>query len=322
MIHEHQHFLWDNNKKLLPFGAYRDLITQPLTQPWDGDSGFLSARRWQRKAWLFVNVCNADFYAGIAICDAGYLGKPFVYIYDVKNKILLEDGASVPFAFNKNEDWTLKSDWKIKNYHIYAVDNQIIAKYKGKKFQLTITIDNNHNGLSFVCPSKNRPFHFTYKNEALPAQVEFTYKGVTQRCHTVLGGIDFSKGYPPRHTTWNWTSFMGQTTDGTKVGINLVDKFNDNIENALWLGNEQSLLGSVKYEYAQASEKNAWRVFNDNLEIVMPNPLGARRENVNAIFLKSKFIQVFGVMSGKIKVNNIWTNIEGFGVMEEHEAKW
>lgn len=316
-------FLWGNDKKLLPYGIYQGLIPQPLTQPWDGNNGLFSQRRWQRKAWVFIGVCTPDFYGGLAICDAGYLGKPFAYIYDVKSGQLLEEGASVPMGFAKDADWCLKDDWKIKNYHIYTEDNQIIATFKGKKFELRISLQDNERGLSFICPSKNRPFHFTYKNLLLPARIEWSAAdGKKHPINNAFASIDFSKGYPPRHTFWNWTSFMGHADTGIPVGINLVDGFNGNLENALWYGNQTLPLGKVNYEYIKASEHNAWRVHNEDLDITMQQPLGARHENMNVLLAKSKFIQVFGNMTGKIRLGGEWKMIEGAGVMEEHEAKW
>ena len=116
---------------------------------------------------------------------------------------------------------------------------------------------------------------------------------------------------------------MGHTSDGVPVGVNLVNGFNDNLENALWLGNDYTqLLGAVQYSYARASEHNAWQVANADLQLDMPRPLGARREHLNLLVAKSQFIQVFGEMSGRVRIHDAWVPVQGYGVMEEHEAKW
>ncbi|MDC0230633.1 DUF2804 domain-containing protein, partial [Aureispira] len=154
-------------------------------------------------------------------------------------------------------------------------------------------------------------------------QIQLSQKGQTQTFSDLYGGIDFSKGYPPKHTTWNWTSFLGQLEDGTPVGINVVDQFNNNMENAVWLGQERILIGDVSYSYNKPLNKSEWSVrsLNGNMELNM-SPNGSRKENINLKLIKSKFIQVFGMIEGKIKHEGTWKKLSGFGVMEEHEAIW
>ena len=50
--------------------------------------------------------------------------------------------------------------------------------------------------------------------------------------------------------------------------------------------------------------------------------IGNRKEHINLRFLKSKFIQVFGSIQGRIRYQGNWKKFSGQGVMEEHEAIW
>ncbi|MCH2022508.1 MAG: DUF2804 domain-containing protein [Saprospiraceae bacterium] len=314
-----------SGKKLEKYGIYNDLVQVTNTNAWDGSKGWKSPRRWQRKSWVFFGAYSADIFVGFAIIDAGFLGKAFCYIYYPKSGKILENGIDRPFAFGNEFEANLDSHWKLGKYQIYKKNGKIHFEFLGKKFQVKVQCDNNDNGLSFLCPSTGgkRPFHFTYKNLLLPTQIQLTQKGQKQTFSDLYGGIDFSKGYPPKHTNWNWTSFIGRLEDGTPVGINVVDQFNKNMENVIWLDTERILIGDVLYSYNKPLTKSEWIVksVNGNLELKM-NPNGSRKENINLKLIKSKFIQVFGAIEGKIKHKGTWKKLTGFGVMEEHEAIW
>ena len=314
-----------DDEGVVEIGAYRGLIERPLTKHWDS----YKRRLLQRKAWVFIGAYSKDVYAGIAVCDVGYVAKAFAYVYDVKRNVLLEDGITVPVGFRKYQDWKLDDDWHLKNYRIETVtgmDNTyMLGAYEGKEFSLFLRSRQNDNGLSFVCPSEgNRPFHFTYKNLLLPTQLQWTINGTTHTADAIMGSLDFSKGYPPHHTFWNWTSFVGQTNEGIPVGINLVKNFNNEIENALWFGDDVALLGKTNYDYQKPLEKSTWSVntLDNNLDLKMASPYGARKERLNVGLLKSNFVQVYGDINGNLKYNGKSYKLNGYGVMEEHEAKW
>lgn len=314
-----------SQNKVQEYGVYNDVVSDTSTNAWDGSKGWQSPRRWQRKSWIFLGAYSPDIFVGFAIIDAGFLGKAFCYVYFPKTGKLLEHGIDRPFAFERDFDANLENHWSLGQYQILTKNGQMHFEFKGKKFQISLQCTNNEHGLSFLCPSKGpkRPFHYTYKNLLLPTDIKFTEKGQTQQFKQVHGSIDFSKGYPPKHTQWNWTSFLGTLEDGTPVGINLVDQFNQNMENAVWIGTERILIGNVTYEYNKPLEQSLWKVqsVDGRLELQM-TPNGSRKENINVKVLKSKFTQVFGSINGKILHQNQWKSLTGHGVMEEHEAIW
>lgn len=309
------------------FGVYDGLPTTTATDKWDGNKKWRSTRRWHRKSWVFVGIYTPKCSIGFAMVDAGFIGKGFCYVHFPDEGIRLEHGVDKPFGFDGNFEANLDSHWQLGNYTISSDEHQCyILSYIGKDFELQINFDNNKHGLSFICPAENtskRPFHFTYKNLLVPMDVRVKYHQKERVYQQVYGSIDFSKGYPPKHTTWNWLSFTGQTDSGIAVGINLVNNFNANLENAVWIGTKRYLWEEVAFEYSPPLTTSDWKVVgkNNDLELTLC-PNGNRKENINLKWLKSKFIQVFGKIEGKIKIENQWLNISGQGVMEEHEAIW
>lgn len=308
----------------IPFGVYDYLIEQPSTQLWDGNKNLVSKRRLQRKTWFFLSAANQNYFIGLAIVDAGLIAKAFVYIFDFQNQIMLEEGITIPLGFSADFDPNLHSDWKLKNFSIVYKNAKFFADFRGKKFSLQLEIETNDEGLSFMCPSEdNRPFHFTFKNLLLNSKAVLTIKENKLKIENLKSGIDFSKGYPPRKTVWNWVSFVGKTTEGVEVGINLVDKFNDNIENVVWFGKEKIMIGKVLFNYQPPLESSLWEINAADASLcISMKPTGKRKENINALVMKSKFIQVFGFSEGFIMHNGTKHHISGHAVMEEHEALW
>ena len=309
---------------LYPYGIYSGTVEQPSTRLWDGNGSINSPRRTKRKSWIFIGAGDADIFIGFAIVDAGLLSKAFAYVYDLKNNKLIEDGIDIPFGFPANFDPNLMSEWKLKNFCISTENGIMKASYSGKKFGLNLEVELNDNGLSFICPSKNtRPFHYTHKNMLLKVKAQWNDEKSYHTREELYGAIDFSKGYPPRHTFWNWTSFMGKSEDGRAIGLNLVDGFNGNIENVLWIDGEHRILGKMLYDYQPPIATSKWEVnaADASLQLIM-QPNGARKENINVLLMKSKFTQVYGPIEGFIRENDKLVKISGFGVMEEHEALW
>jgi len=309
---------------LFPFGIYKGTVDQPSTKLWDGNGSLFSSRRTSRKSWIFIGAGDADLFVGFAIVDAGFLSKAFAYVYDLKNNKLIEDGINIPLGFPNNFDPNLLSEWKLKNFCIRTENGIMRAIYYGKKFSLNLEIALNENGLSFICPSENsRPFHYTFKNSLLNVNAEWNDGKTMHKRENLSGAIDFSKGYPPRNTFWNWTSFMGKTDDGRAVGINLVDGFNGNMENVLWIENRHHFFGKMLYDYQPPINSSKWEVNSVDASLQLRlEPKGSRNENINVLLMKSKFTQVYGPMSGFFKEDDKIVNLEGFGVMEEHEALW
>jgi hypothetical protein len=309
------------------WGVYSGLPSNTQTDHWDGNNNWTSPRRWLRKSWIFVGLYTADFSIGFAMVDAGFIGKGFCYFHTSDSSIQVEQGTDKPFGFSSDFEGNLDSNWQLGDYTIRSIrKNTYQLRYQGKKFELAIDFVDNDNGLSFVCPSEEstkRPFHFTYKNLLVPMDITLKYRQKKKVYQQVLGSIDFSKGYPPKHTNWNWLSFTGTTTSGIPVGINLVNGFNSNLENAIWMGNKRYLWGEVRFDYQSPLIATPWSVqaVDNNLSLTL-TPNGNRKENINLKWLKSKFTQVFGAIEGKVKIEDQWVFIKGFGVMEEHEAVW
>jgi hypothetical protein len=310
-------------KRALPYGVYSDLIENVNTKYFDAKK-FGLVRRTERKAWIFFGFYSEDITCGFAIADAGIAATAFSYIFIPKENIFVEDKIALPLAFGNSFDPNLYDRWKIQHYSIQSINQQMHLDTQNKHFQLSIKANNNRNGFSAVAPSKGkRPFHFTYKNLLVDTEVNIKYKNKTYTASGKFGSIDFSKGYPPRKTMWNWLSFIGKTETGKDIAANIVDNFNDNLENVLYINDKKIILSKANFLYKKPLDRQNWQINTiDNLLHLEVKPQGKRSEDLNFILMKSKFTQVFGTIPGTVRLDGKLETFTAFGVTEEHFALW
>lgn len=299
------------------YGLYAGPIRDLGTGPW------ASLRRSQRKAWVFTSAFSTRYCVGFAIADAGLVATAFVYFFDTQTGKFVEEKATVPFGFSGDFDPGLDTTWLLKNFSIKTENNNLNCSFQGKRIQIKISIAEDGKGSTTIAPAGDRPFHHTYKNLLLPTTVEGTIDGEQIKFEGNIGGLDFSKGYPPRHTFWNWASLNAVTDTGIEFGVNLVGDFNNSIENALWAGGKVHQLSQATFSYTRPVEKNTWQIATlDGVLNMKFTPRGARGEDINALLMMSKFKQPFGTFNGSVKLDGALHNFTGYGVVEEHFAKW
>lgn len=308
----------------LPFGAYQPALDSIDTNAWEGKKGWWSPRRWRRKAWVFYGVYAPDLIAGIAIVDAGYLAKAFCYAYVPASGYYFSNEEKQPFGFKTDFEATTSGIWTFGDYQLERMEGQWRLQYEGKQLEIHLEGQENQQGLGFLCPSKGkgRPFQYTYKNMLLPTKVTLhTNKLGVRTWDNLPGAVDYSKGFPPRSTEWNWVSLQGKLSDGTPFGLNAVQHFNSGLENALWIGGEQYALGAVQFRHQKPIDEQPWTVTAEGVELHF-TPWGARKDKTNYWLLKNHFTQVYGKGEGRLFYEGTWHRFQGYGVLEKHDARW
>lgn len=305
------------NSAPIPFGLYAGPVRNMSTASWS------DLRRSQRKAWVYAGAFSGRYYVGFAIADAGIVATAFAYVFDSQTGLFVEEKATVPFGFGSDFDPDMQTNWKLKNFAITHEGDKLTYAYQGKRIQLKMTVTENSKGSTTIAPAGDRPFHHTYKNLLLPTEVDIKVDGQEIQFSGNIGGVDFSKGYPPRHTFWNWVSMNAVTESGIEFGVNLVGDFNNSIENALWVNGELRQLSQATFSYGRPVEKSNWHVATlDGVLDMNFKPLGMRGEDTNAILMMSRFKQPFGVFTGTLRLDGTDHAFTGYGVTEEHFAKW
>lgn len=315
----------------MPFGRYLGEIVELDTRRWDWDVSLkapVPPRFSQRKSWTFVGALADDVAVGLAIVDAGYLGNAFVYAFDRRKKALVEEKALKPFAFpnmfapTPQAAWALsagKRRWTLGP----AVGGGWQARFSGQRLEVDLRLHGEGEGVSTLAPAGVRPFNFTYKRMAMPATLDVRVDGKLLAGQDALGIYDFTLGYPPRQTFWNWAALVGRTGDGRRFAANLVASFNNGLENCFWLEGRAAPLGQAVFHYDRAATLGPWRIFTEDgaLDVTF-RPEGKRAERIEAGVVASDFQQPFGRFEGTLGTASGEVAVAGSGLVEEHFAVW
>lgn len=308
------------------FGTYRGAIADLSTRVWDGNRGLLSRRRRERKGWLYCGAFSEEYMVGLATVDAGFVANGFCYVYDRARDLLVEEAVTLPLGFARDFEPRLTGEWHLRagarEWNIRPADDAWHVSFTGKRLDVNLQVEGRGQGLTAIASSIGRPFAHTHKACALPVQIDVTVDGVSGSA-AGGGSIDFTLGYPPRRTLWNWASMDGRTATGQRVGLNVVGQFMNGQENGLWIDDELIALPQATFEYDPAEPLAPWRIrtLDGSVDLTFEAE-GRRSQNLRAGVMASVFTQPFGRFSGTIHHDGKSVPVTGLGVVEEHLATW
>ena len=173
----------------------------------------------------------------------------------------------------------------------------------------------------------------TQKVAALLAFGELKTGGRTFRLDGGVAGLDYSHGFPARHTRWRWAMAAGRLDDGTPLGLNLVEGFNESDddvnENALWVGNALFPLPRARFTLNPHDALDFWQVETTGGEVRLRfRPIHVHREERDYRWVKSRLLQPAGHFEGSLSVvgpdgaKHQWTVARWAGVTEDQDVLW
>jgi Protein of unknown function (DUF2804) len=166
------------------------------------------------------------------------------------------------------------------------------------------------SGVETVCRC-GESYGWTRKQGGVPAHGTIVLAG-SERQVDGRAIVDDTAAFYPRLTDWRWCAGVGRSVEGRALAWNLVQGVNDpaaNSERTVWVEEEPREVPPSSF----ASDLH--RV--DDLDFV-PEASVERRQNL--LLLSSDYRQPFGTFSGVLPDGSVLA--EGYGVMEEHRARW
>jgi hypothetical protein len=157
---------------------------------------------------------------------------------------------------------------------------------------------------------------WTRKQAGVPVRGRVAVEGRTYDLDC-LGAVDETRGRHRRHTTWQWSTGGGRSTDGARIGWNLVTGVNDEptgSERCVWIDGVPREVGPVSFADDLSSVS-----FSEGGSLAF-SAWGAREDHTNLLLLRSDYRQPFGTFSGALPGGV--SLAEGYGVMEWHDVWW
>jgi hypothetical protein len=304
----------------------------------------MGRRLLKHKKWLYSFVATRDVVALCAVVDVGYSSNCFCLAVDLNdNQVLLDDsvlGLSAPMVHVSNAPSsglearftspTLRINASrpagSERFHLHAragllgrkLDLQVDFLAAGAPPPLTVIAPVPGDGVVNV-------------TQKWAGMLTFGALQVGKRRYVLdggVGGMDYTHGYLAHHTAWRWGFACGRLADGTPIGLNLVEGFNetreDVNENALWVGGRLIPLSRARFSWNKADPLDKWEVSTDDGAVQLTfRPIGAHREARDLKLVTSWFIQPVGVFEGLITIDGRSYPVENLpGVTEDQDILW
>lgn len=303
-------------------------------------------RPFRHKRWQYVFIATREIAAAFAIADLTYTANAFVVVVDLKKRRALVDRTflSLPFLADVNNSpgrgFKARFDalgGKFRSYRApgenqyeWAIDLRTLGgKIPGElRYRGQISVAGGPPALTVISPVDGGTVSLTQKWGALPTAGSLQAGDRSFSLEGGLGGLDYTHGFMARHTAWRWGFATGRLSDGTAIGLNLVEGFTDTSplsnENALWMGSELIPLDRAKFSFDPSDPMKEWTVTTvDGAVDLRFQPFHVHRDERDYRIVRSRFHQPFGFFSGSIRVGRQRVEVKDLaGVTENQDVLW
>ena len=271
---------------------------------------------------------------GGAVVRTGYAGKYFCWLYDRRTgeALVEEESLLVPGAVSVDDCGGVGGSARMR-----GLTSQLTFRRGARRATLEARLGSLTLALRFETWAQPAMTAIAPVNGAAPRGTNLTQKrcgipaaGVIcwgkDRRHELqsgaVGALDLSHGLLARRTTWRWA--CGGRVDavgGGGAGFNLVEGFNQGLENVYWVGGELRSVGQVRIEYEEEAPERPWRVRSADGAVELEMEVEAVRRDDTDLrpLVRSRYLQPLGRWSGRVGELEV---DEAFGVAEDHLAVW
>jgi hypothetical protein len=307
----------------------------------------VAARLLKRKCWLYTFAATPEVAAFFAVVDLGYFASAFAVAVDLKDRRPLCDvsflGAPGPLAqVGDRPGAGLNASFRTLGGRLSARRGE-----EDERYQLEVDVSRIRTGslqsfqwrgellvaggppaLTMIAPVEGDGWvNVTQKRGGLLALGSLEAGGKRFRLDGGVGGLDYTQGYLARHTSWRWAFAAGRLADGTPVGLNFAEGFNESSgdnENALWVGDRLYPLARVRFEYDPKELLDPWRVTTvDGAVDLRFKPIYVHREEKDLRLVVSHFAQPVGLYEGTVRLGGRTYTLSNVpGITEEQDMLW
>lgn len=296
--------------------------TGPIDWTGAGPGRLWRLRHWKR--WQYACVIGDDHVAALAIVDLGWATTAFAYLFDRRSARVLADLSfeGLPRVSGRVADHVgvgARSAFRRGGTRLaieHAADGWLVsAQGRGLTIEATLEADERAATICAIARVPGGIASCTHKTHGL--RVRGTARSGEEAFDLAgsMAALDHTSGLLARRTAWRWASAVGPG-----VAINLVDGFQEPLENAVWLGGRIRPLPPVLFERDSAAPLATWRVRSDDdaVDLVF-RPEGVRSQDKNLGFAASRFVQPIGIFTGTVLGQDVGRLS---GVLEDHDARW
>lgn len=291
--------------------------------------GFL--KKFKFNQFHFFGIIGPDLMAGLAVVDLKLITNGFFYLYDRKNRKLIETkklGLPNKRVYIQSTPETPESRFVSGDFVINLNRRRIFAKGKDLSLEIDLGLDETLP-LRICSRAGYRGWVYTQKTAPIPISGEIRYGDTSFSVSSpaYMGLMDWTGGFMRKYTFWNWASTACVLPDGRTFGLNLSCGVNETsfTENAFWLDGRMHKVSTVNFIFDSKDLYRPWQIVSADGKINLKfHPESERGEKLHAILLASRFTQLMGTFEGAL------VSDDGEKIMlercpgwtEDHYAKW
>lgn len=305
-------------------------------------------RVFKHKRWQYNALATSEVLVVTATIDTTYACSAFLYAVDLQRRELLfrQSFIGLPAVMLQvgdhpsagHDSWfrapgaSLKTcrESEARPFQIEADLSRLYTRREPPvRLRGRVDTQNAASALTVVSPVEGDGIiNVTQKWAGLPLSGVLELGRRRFSLDEGVAGFDYSQGFLGRRTCWRWALVLGRLSDGTSVGINLVEGFNEasseTNENALWLGDRLIPLSRARFEFDKKDPSKPWKITTADGEIDLRfEAIYVHDEHRDLKLLRSYFVQPAGLFHGTIKVDGKVYDIENMaGVTEDQDIYW
>lgn len=330
------------------FGTYQGGLDSASLSSLTGRSqlGRIGRLRSHKK-WLYTFIATREVAALFAVVDVNYTSNAFVMAVDLTTKRVLVDESylgpprplttvsdhpniGLEVAFRRpGVSFAAERTAGDPRVHLRArVGAPVPLRRADFGLDAALLTNGAPPPLTVIAPVDGGIVNVTQKWAGLLTFGQLESGGRRYMLDGGVGGLDFTSGYLARETAWRWAFACGRLRDGTPLGINLVEGFNetrdDVSENAVWLGNVLYPVGRARFSWNKNDLLDRWSVTTtDGALDLQFTPIAVHRELRDLKLVVSRFAQPLGLWQGTVTVNGVTHQLHDVpGVTEDQYVRW
>lgn len=299
------------------------------------------------KKWAYGFIATREVATFFAVVDVNYSSNAFAMAVDLTTDQVLADASFLgpPRPLTRVSDHpgpglevsfrrpgaTLQASRPFgdERYHV-TTRVGLPRPLKGRQLEAdwSLLAAGAAPSLTVIAPVEGGIVNVTQKWAGLLGFGRLRAGGKTFSLDGGVGGLDSTFGLLARRTAWRWAFACGRLDDGTPLGINLVEGFNetrdDVNENAVWLGRRLVPVGRARFTWNRSDLLERWsvRTTDGALELEF-RPIAVHREDRDLKLVVSRFAQPVGRWSGVFRHEGREYRFSGVpGVAEDQDVLW
>lgn len=287
-------------------------------------------KRFRFNQFIFLGITGPDFIAGLAVVDINFLSNGFFYVLDTAHNRLHETkqvshGRAARIVPRPEQ---MEANFSSDKLAISIQNGNLSATSDGMSLSARIDLS-QVNPLRLCTRSGYRGWTYTQKSAPVPIEGSLSWNGETRTLSfpETLALTDWSAGFMRRETCWNWAALSWTLADHHTIGLNLSCGVNETsfTENVFWVDREMTQVDTVHFMFKADDLMAPWKIrsFDGKIDLDFV-PENRRDENINIVFVASRFTQLMGRFTGTLTTNSgeriHIDQVPGFA--EDHYAKF